>query len=54
MSKILEKNESYFIGDFKVLLDEKGALKITAVGTQKDNIRIEPISVNNIKVHAIN
>lgn len=52
MEKALDQGLAYQIGDFKVLLSEDGSLKVTAISSSKDNIRIEPISANNIKLHA--
>ena len=48
----LEPEVSHFIGNFKIILDKDGSLKITAVGDTKNDISIEPISANNIKVVA--
>lgn len=48
----LTPGKSHFIGNFKIYLDKNGGLKITAVGDKENDIQIEPISSNNIKVIA--
>ena len=53
MTNNLETDKSYFIGNFKVYMDKDGGLKVTAVGDLKSDIRIEPVSSNNIIIHSL-
>lgn len=46
-----EENNSIQLGSFRLLLEDNGALKVTAVGRSNDTIRIEPKSSNCILIH---
>jgi hypothetical protein len=52
MNNKLKKESTYFIGDFKIFLCVDGGLKVTAIDDKRSDIRIEPISANNIKIHS--
>jgi hypothetical protein len=52
MKKKLEKEQSHFIGNYRIYLDVDGNLTIIVIDGKRGTIRIEPISSNSIKVQS--
>ncbi len=53
MSKNLEKNTAYNIGDFRIILNDNNELNILVTSNKKNSLIVMPDSSNSIMIKSI-